>query len=300
MPVGTYIPLSSRTFPGDFGESPSKRQRTTLDSDHRFAEEQDQRYGVRSHMDQRGPQSAYPSRQPNATYGSGYVNGPQSAPSSSVSEYSFKHQRTQSSSTSSPYVSPRTEIPGYSSTAPNPFYQQQQQAREPVYAYQQNQPSDFQLRQAPQLTQPVVPFRQQQLPSQPQLGDSTAYFRALEPDDRSPQQHRSHAAPLPSQSVYHPPTSLLSFHERPTEIAQSRPQLLQPLLPNVLPPLQSTVSPGYAQAVTQSRSDYVLPSTETPAPMPIGNQANPERAQENYATQPADYRSPTYPKRDEG
>ena len=251
-------------------------------------------------MEQRGPQSAYPSRQPTVTYGSGYLNGPQSAPSSSVSEYSFKHQRTQSSSTSSPYVSPRTEIPGYSSTAPNPFYQHPQQAREPMYTYQQSQPSEFQLRQAPQLAQPVTSFRQQQLPSQAQPSDSTAYFKALEPDERSPSQHRSHAAPLPSQSVYHPPTSLFSFHERPTEIAQSRPQPFQPPLPNVLPPLQSTVPLGHAQVMTQSRSEYVLPSTETPAFMPIGNQADPERPRENYATQPADYRSPTYPKRDDG
>ena len=252
-------------------------------------------------MEQRGPNSAYASRQPTVTYGPNYLHGPHSAPSSSVSEYSFKHQRTQSSSTTSPYVSPRTEIPGYSLSAPNPFYQQQQQAREPTYAYQSSQPTDFQSRQAQHLTQPVVPFRQQQLASQPQSGDHTAYQRAPDVDDRSSLQYRNQPASLQTQPVYYPTTSLLSFPERSTEILQSRPQPLQPPLPNVLPPLESTVTPGHARGLlTQARNDYIIPSTETHAFMPMTNQTSSERSQESYAVQAADYTTTTHLKRDNG
>ena len=256
-------------------------------------------------MEQHGPNNAHSSRQSTLAYGSGYFQGPQSAPSSSISEYSFKHQRTQSSSTSSPYVSPRTEIPGYSSSAPNPFYQQQQQqqqqAREPVYTYQQGQPTDFQSRQVPQLAQPVAPFRQHQLPSQPLSSDPTMYSRTLEWDDRPNLQLRNHTTPLPTQPIYYPTTSLLSFPERPTDIFQSRPQPLQPPLPNLLPPLESTVTPGHVRGVfNQTRSDYVVPSTEAHDFIPMANQTSLERGQEGYVAQPTEYTPATHPKRDNG
>ncbi len=252
-------------------------------------------------MEQRGPNSAYASRQPAVNYASGYLHEPHSAPSSSVSEYSFKHQRTQSSSTTSPYVSPRTEMPGYSSSAPNPFYQQQQQGREPIYAYQSSQPTDFQPRQAQHLAQPVVPFRQQQSASQPQPGDHTAYQRAPDIDNHSSLQYRNQPASLSTQPVYYPTTSLLSFPERSTDIVQSRTQPLQPPLPNVLPPLESTVTPGHARGLLpQARNDYIIPVTEAHAFMPMTNQTSSERAQESYAVQAADYTTTAHLKRDNG
>ena len=270
-----------------------------MDLSNRSIDEQEQRYGGRSYMEHRGPYSAYPSRQPAATFGSGFYHGPQSAPSS-VSEYSFKHQRTQSSSTSSPYVSPRTEIPGYSSSAPNPFYQQQQQAREPTYTYQQTQPSEYQPRHIPQLSQPV-PFRQQQLSSQPQSGDSITFPRALDIEDRSSLQYRNTATTLPTQPIYYPTASLLTFPERSTELVPSRLQPLQPPLPNVLPPLESTITPGHTRgALTQARSDYVVPSIEAHAFMPITHQVNPERGQENFAAHPTDYTGATQSKHENG
>ncbi len=282
----------------DFGESPSKRQRTSIDVGDRVIDDQEYKYGGRSYVEQRGPHSAYSSKPPTTNYGSGYFYGPQSAPSS-VSEYSFKHQRTQSSSTSSPYVSPRTEIPGYSSSAPNPFYQQQ--TREPLYSYQQSQQPDYQHRQVPQLAQPVAPLRQHQLLSQPQSGDSTTYSRALEMDDRSAIQYRVNPVPLPNQPVYYPTTSLLPFPERPIPLGQSRLQPLQAPMPNVLPPLESTVTPGHARgAVTQGRSEYAVPTIEAHAFMPIASQLNSERGQESYATQSVDCTSAAHLKRDNG
>ena len=271
-----------------------------MDMGNRTIDEQEQRYGGQSYMDQRGPYSAVPSRQSTATFASGSYNGPQSAPSS-TSEYSFKHQRTQSSSTSSPYISPRTELPGYSSSAPNPFYQQQQQAREPTYTYQQNQPSEYQPRPIPQLSHPVVPYRQQQLPNQPQPSNSSTYSPAADMGDRSSLQYRANAATLTTQPMYYPTTSLLSYPERSTELVQSRPQPLQPPLPTVLPPLESTITPGHARsAVIQTRNDFVTPSIEAHAFMPMASQANPERSQDNFTSQPPDHTYTMHSKHENG
>lgn len=120
-------------------------------------------------------------------------------------------------------------------------------------------------------------------------------------DDRSALQYRINAAPLSNQPVYYPTTSLLPFPERPIALGQSRPQPLLAPMPNVLPPLESTVTPGHARGVvTQGRSDYAVPTIEGHGFMPIASQLNSERGQESYATQSADYTSATHLKRDNG
>ena len=142
-------PSEVREAAAGYDEPPSKRHRPAIDSARRTAYVQEERPAQRSYAQQRDPYAQY--REPTPTQRqSYYVQQPSSAQSS---EFPLPgHQRTLSSSASSPFESPRTEYPTYGYSNQPPMYQQ---PRDTGYQYQYRPP--------PQMPQTVPPERQ--LPS---------------------------------------------------------------------------------------------------------------------------------------
>ncbi|KAI4286500.1 MAG: hypothetical protein L6R35_004247 [Caloplaca aegaea] len=143
----------------EMGEPSMKRQRTSVDLGERDLYDTE-RYSQRPYMQQRGSYGAYPTRdQTSNIYQSAYSQGPPSA-LSNVSDYSLGHQRTNSSSTSSPFVSPHTEVSGHSWSGANIYYQPP--IKETSYSYNPNQYSDMQFgRQNQNQNQLAEPFQRQ-------------------------------------------------------------------------------------------------------------------------------------------
>ena len=210
--------------------------------------------GSRDSYDQESrpdPFSAYAAPYyPGGNQGATLTHGAKSAPSAH-SDYSYEHQRTNSSATSSPYVSPHTDMSSYTfaSTQMHP----QPQTRE-AFHYQQSHHSDMQYRQIPQLGYPVPPMSQERLTQPPRVEASVA---TSQPTTRS--------LSLAQPYVYQP----LPLPHKPEEIVKpsaeapsttSEPQVIQ------LPPLHSTVSSQTQGTAPQLHSSNVFPRIESLGP----------------------------------
>lgn len=233
---------------GDPYEAPLKKQRISIGLDRRAASDGEHQ--------RRDPYTQHPQRDLTvATRGSYYSQGPLSASGTAPPEFSFGHQRTNSSSTSSPFVSPRHEYPGYSFTAPNNSlydqrvrdqYQQptrdqyQQPTRDQSYQYQQGQYLGSQSRPIPQLAQPIPPLRPllSTLPSQTE--QPRPYQRYDIEEHPTPERAYSSnfSAPRPDYYTSQAPPTL---YDRPAQpLARTLPDPSQPSA-SVLHPLQSSL-----------------------------------------------------------
>lgn len=164
------------------------------------------------------------------------------------SEYSFGHQRNNSSSTSSPFVSPRHEYSGYSfSGHNNSLYDQrlrdqyQQPTRDQSYQYQQGQYLGSQARSTPQIAQPVPQFRP--LPSTfPSQTEQPRPYQRYEGDDNTSSDRGygtgSYATSRPD--YYNSQTTSTSFDRLVQPQARTLPDPSLPLT-SVLPPMQTTL-----------------------------------------------------------
>ena len=202
--------------------------------------DQDQRYSERPYEDQRSSYGTYNTRnQPSQNYGLNYPSAPQTSPAA-LQDYSFRHQRTDSSSTTSPYVSPRSEIPAYMPAASNSSYSTQ--PRESVYSYPNSYPT-APARQPTPLTQQIPPYRHHTGVDLTQNNTYSSYPRTPATEEHSILNARQTTRPFPTF-----PTNLQtdnrSFLPDQTVIplVSSRQPQLRTNLPNVLPPLESTVT----------------------------------------------------------
>lgn len=225
-------------FPHD--EPSSKRQRTSVDMTSRGVFDQEQRYSERPYEDQRSNYSTYTTRnQPSQSYG---LNYPSATPSSAgtLQDYSFRHQRTDSTSTTSPYVSPRTEMPGYMPAGSNSSYSTQ--SRDSVYTFPTQYPAAA-PRQPTQLTQQIPPYRHHAGADQTQTNTYGSYPRTPVTEEHSILNARQTSRPFPtfpsnSQTDNRP---FLPDQTVIPMVSGRQPQL-RTNLPNVLPPLESTVT----------------------------------------------------------
>lgn len=257
-----FGPSAYRDPGSDFDDPPLKRQRMSIDLARRTTYEHGQRLPQRSYMQQRDPYTIFPPRDLSAANrGSYYVQGQQSA-SAPAAEYSFGHQRTNSSSTSSPFLSPRSEYPAYQfSAVPTSMYQQQ--ARDTGYQYSQNQYGGNQSRPIPQLAQSSMSFRQ--LPSSvpSQMDQSRPYPRPFDPEEQPLVSDRGYdPSPLASRPV-HQSAQPLSVYDRPSQpLARTLPPPSQAVA-GLLPPLQSLPSTQPRRDVLQPYSGSGTSSAET-------------------------------------
>lgn len=124
------------------------------------------------------------------------------------------------------------------------------QPRDTMFPYQQSQYSMVPPRQSAQLTQQVAAYRPHAPPEQTQTASYTPYARVPPIDDHSILNPRPSSGSFP----------ILSNHQsdiRPTITSQSsdplvtgRQQQFRSNLPNLLPPLESTVTSGQPRGST--------------------------------------------------
>ena len=241
--------LGSAGYKDSYDNPPLKRQRMSIDLARRPGYDQEQQLSQRAFTQARDTFGSLTPRDSQAIHrGSFYSQGPPSASGSVAPDYTFGHQRTSSSSTSSPFVSPHHEYPSYPfSTPSNSLYQQPN--RDQSFQYPQNQYSDIQSRQIPQLAQPIPPYRPVPSSLSSQIEQPKSYSRSYESEGYAPTD-RGYASnhPTPRQDTYtsQPPSTL---YDRPLQpLGRTLPDPTQ-TLPSVLPPLQSSFSSS------QSRRD---------------------------------------------
>lgn len=223
----------------DYSSPPRKRPRMSAS---RESYDQEQRHG---------PYSAYAaSYYPGGSQSSTFTHGPKSAPSAH-SDHSYEHQRANSSATSSPYVSPHTDMPSYT-FAPSQIHPQSQ-ARE-VFNYQQSHHTDMQYRQIPQLVYPIPPMRPDPLTRPPRVEPPVALPQPAARASSLAQPYVHQATPLP----HRPEETVQPSAEAPP--SASEPPLIQ------LPPLHSTVSSQTQGTAPQLHSSNVIPRIESLGP----------------------------------
>lgn len=301
MHQGGYGQQAMRDFPSTYDYS-AKRPRGSVDMGGRDPYDRDPRNAQRSYTEQCGSYSAYSSQsQPLPNYAVNYAQGPQSAPGT-ISEYSFRPSAPGSSSTSSPYASPGTQVPGYPPAAATPLYQQPSRyTHQPTF---QSHQQPLQTMQVPQLSEPVPPQRQYPLISQPPIGASTMYSRTHSLDEPSTLVNTAQRPSYSSSSYYTGAQHGVGPELSAAPLTQSRYELSHTSLPNVLPPLQSTTAPSQyslnsTYPVTQSHLGYMHPPSESRAPM----QSSAHNGQDRYLSgqgPPASFGSAALQKGDPG
>ena len=270
-PSGAFGPSGYREPALGYDDPPLKRQRISIDLARRTAYEHDQRLAQRSYTQQRDPYAQYPPSTP--TRGSYYVQGPPTGPG--PVEYPFSHGRTNSSSNSSPYLSPRTEYPTYQFPPSNSMYQQH--SRDSPHQYQQSQYNSTQPKSIPQLAQPVPPYRPlpSSIPSQPE--HPRAYARSMETDEQS---MASRGYEHSYNNSQYPP---ISYDRQIQPLARTLPAPSQAVT-SLLPPLQSLSSAQPRRDTMQSYSSSGLSNIDTntqlPSSFPPGSET------QNYLHQP--------------
>lgn len=244
--------------PTEYDQPPSKRLRPSEELARRAAYEQSQRSSHRAtiQLQQQEPYTQYARDLGAPIRTSAYFQGQPAAPAFG-SEYSFGHQRNSSSSASSPFISPRTEYPGYPYSTPNTSYQQPPRDN---YQHQYNQYPSSQLRQAPQLMQPVPPERQ--LPSSLPLqssasrsyapsygaesGASRSYAPSYEAEEKTSTEAKYMEGRQSSRSNYQPQAYTTGYERLEHPVTRTLPPPANSLptqsLPSVLPSLQSTLN----------------------------------------------------------
>ncbi|KAL8816236.1 MAG: hypothetical protein Q9223_004720 [Gallowayella weberi] len=262
-------------------EPSHKRQRTSVDFGGRGGHDSD-RYGQRLYLDQRGPLGSYAPRDqiPN-TFNPNYGQASQST-MSNVSEYSFGHQRTNSSNASSPFISPHTEVSGHSWPAGNIFYQPS--FKDTVYSYPQNQYNHVQLHQPPQVTNALPQYRGQNFTSRLPMNSNFAFPRPQDSDEPAAVNYNQIGRSLPASSSYDEPSIRLPSTDQLGDLASSsRQQYPTATVSNVLPPLESTLSSTQPRRGSQQvLPSHVIPSIEPHSLDPHMSQQTQERAAEGY------------------
>lgn len=243
----------------------------SIDLARRTAYEQDQRAPQRPYMQQRDPYGQYAPSTPSR--GSYYGQGPPTGPA--TVEYPFSHGRTNSSSNSSPFLSPRTEYPAYQFPASNSMYQPH--SRESPHQYQQSQYAPSQPRPIPQLAQPMPPYRPlpSSLPSQPE--QPRAHSRAFETDDPSTTSRGYEQSYNNSQ---YPP---INYDRQIQPLARTLPAPSQNVT-SLLPPLQSFDSAQPRRDTLQSYSSSGMSNVEANTQLPSSFPSSSEAP--NYLPQP--------------
>ena len=224
-----------------YDEPAMKRQRLSMELPRRSTYDHEQQVAQRLFMQPRDPLGSLGPRELQvANRGSQYSQGPSSASGSTAADYGFGHQRTNSSSTSSPFVSPRHEYSAYSFSSPNHSLYQQP-TRDQSYQYPQNQYSEAQPRQALQFAQPAPTYRgiPSALSSQPD--PLRSFPRSYEAESHMPTD-RGYGSVNPISRVdYYPSQPTSTLYERPLQpLARTLPDPSVPMN-SVLPPIQSTV-----------------------------------------------------------
>ena len=232
----------STAYRDPYENPPHKRQKMSVDLARRPAYDQEQQLAQRSAQYRDSFNQYFPREYGSTNRGLYFSQPTPSAPGSAVADLTFGHQRTNSSSTSSSFISPRNDYP----YLPNALYQQPM--RDPSYQlsfrdqYYQHAGSQFTgapSRQVPQLAQPVPTYRTaaSSIPSQSE--QLRSYPRPYEGDE-NPSSERLYGITQPtSRPDYFSSQHSSTGYDRPLQsLARTLPDPSQSST-SVLPPLQS-------------------------------------------------------------
>lgn len=314
-PTGLY----HNNYPS-LGEPSIKRQRTSEDMDIRSLFQPGQ-YHQRPYTDQRAPAPSLFGNYPTSSLPA-YSQGAQPA-LSNVSDYSYGHQRTNSSNTSSPFVSPHTEVSGHSWTAANvPSSNMvtasmllQSPAKDTSYTYPSTQYPDMQysrpnqipesyMRQRTQTlhsqnlqsqnmqlqslssqTVPAQNFASQNMASRQPVNGTLAFPRFQEPEN-STGNYGQAGRSLPSSSTYPDVPPRLPPTESMTDYTSpGRQQYPSATMSNTLPPIDASLGSNSGRRGSQQLLPHVLPSIEPRTAASTPSQTIIEQIQENYEGQ---------------
>ena len=243
-----------------YDEQPYKRQRMLSDTMTRSGYDQDQRLSQRSFIQSRDSYGHYSPRDPlAAARGSYYPQTALQTTATPMTEYSFGHQRNNSSSASSPFVSPRSEYPSYGFSASNTLYQQPQRAQ----AYQYPQTQYTARPTVPELAQAIPSYRSPLAAVSSHIDQPRTYLRSLDTEDQSLLERNYHMTSRPEYQNTQP-QPLINYDRPGQPPARTLPAPAQGLN-SVLPPLQSTLPSS------QPRRDPVLSYPNGGAPNTEGN-----------------------------
>ncbi|KAL8689451.1 MAG: hypothetical protein Q9218_004884 [Villophora microphyllina] len=283
-PMGMY---ASRY--GNLPDEPSaKRQRTSVDMSDRPLFDAE-RYSQRTYTDHRNPYNTYiPGQQLTNTYAPSYSQGSQSA-LSNMSDFSFGHQRNNSSNTSSPFVSPHTDVSGSSWPGSSLYYQNT--VKDPMYPYSQPQYSQSQYSQAPysemqpprppQASDNLTRQRGPDLSGRLQMNPNFAFPRPQDSETAAAGGYNQLARSLPTSSNYNDPSPRLPSTDQISDLAASNHQQYPgTTLSNVLPPIEPSVNSGQHRGPSQILSSNIIPSIEPQTIM--SSQSAQERESESY------------------
>lgn len=243
-----------------YDEQPYKRQRMLSDTMNRSGYDQDQRLSQRSFIQSRDSYGHYSPRDPlPAARGSYYPQTALQTTATPMTEYSFVHQRNNSSSASSPFVSPRSEYPSYGFSTSNTLYQQPQRAQ--AYQYPQTQ---YTARSTmPELAQALPSYRSPLAAVSSHIDQPRTYSRPLDTEDQSLLERNYHMTSRPEYQNTQP-QPLTNYDRSAQPPARTLPAPAQGLN-SVLPPLQSTLPSS------QPRRDPILSYPNGGAPNTEGN-----------------------------
>lgn len=294
-PVGTTTPVE---YSADYSEEPNKRPRISNASS-RDSYDQDHRYSQRSYMQQPGPYTTYPTQNPPLLSHSAAYQAPLSSPSI-LPEFSFRYPPPDSSSTSSPFVSPSSQMPSYTPTQSISY---QQPMRYPSQGYLPSQLSAAIPSQVSRLAQPLSIHSQYAPVDQPQ----TDYTRSNNPQYNPGDQLQSDFARpytslpgqeegsfVPSGTRQRASSTRETYYQYPqqgqvidqsTRVPQQRHHSVQAPFSNLLPPLHSTNSSvPPVMATTSAFPEYITADNRTLGQTVL--QVDHMRSQERYAAFP--------------
>ncbi|KAL8779684.1 MAG: hypothetical protein Q9213_006831 [Squamulea squamosa] len=264
------------------GAEPShKRQRASVDFGGRDVYDLD-RHHQRPYFDPRAPPGTYTVRdQTGNIYNSTYGQTPQSA-LSNVSDYTFGHQRTNSSNTSSPFTSPHTEVSGHSWSATNSYYQPS--VNNTQYNYTNYSYPDMPLNRQPQIADAPTRYRGQTFASRLPTNHNFAFSRPQDSDSSTTANYSNTSRSLPLSSSYDESSLRLPSTDQLGDLASSnRQQYPSASVSNVLPPLEATLGSTQSRGVMQQiLPSHVIPSIEPPDLDPAPSQPTQDRSSESY------------------
>jgi len=268
----------SRDYSSEYHPSPNKRQRTAV-SNGAASYDRDP-YNQRTYTQ---PQSAYGvftgQNQQLSNNPSDFAQAQLSTTPTALSDFSFRYQLPESSSTIPSFVPPRNQMPNLGSSGQQtqqlPF---QQQGRYGSQNYGQSQFGDVQNASMPRLTQPSPVNRHSNPVDQLQPNSGMTYTGMSNQDQQTSPSSGNRRAPATarddfyqySQQIQSPDQSMRA-HTQP----QDRYKLSSLTSANLLPPLHSTVSNTQSLIATSSAyGNYIAPDSRLlsqPMPLPTSH-----------------------------
>ena len=281
FPLGGTGATNSLEGSTDFAEPSIKRPKTSHTSS-RDSYDQDLRQVQRSFIPQSTTYATYtPQSATSAQFTSSWTQAPLQSPGT-ISEFTFRYPQPDSTSASSPYVSPRSQYPNQTPNTQPVTYQQQ--PRYTPQAFVPNQYSATLTGQMPRLTQQSpTPLQAQYAPiEQTQSEPANSYTAFQAADESSLLSQGLRQSPLSNRDSYYPYSQQAQPPDQLIRPMQQRQNSYNTPLPNVLPPLQASVPaiPSFV-ATAPTYSNYVTP-TESRLMAQQSPQTMQQRPQDSY------------------